>query len=404
MTFLVTIHDWFRSVISRFREWASTPFVKVSRARRRFKHRGNKWPKFVRYAIRAFLALVLLILVLQFWVSPETPEERTSFLQVSAQVIAGTVFALGLFFTWETLQVNREGQITERFTRAIDQLGHEKIQIRLGAIFALERIARDSARDAGTIGQILLSYLHESSSRGEVYTDYIPEDEVPEDHDTYIPGGIRASADVQAIVTVLGSNEMWQEGRPHRYEIKGIDLQRVDMTGLDFHRCDFSHSDLRYSEAVATHFEESDMESTELEHNVFYGSYFQHARFQRCNLWDVSFQHGNLQNSRFIMCQLNRVDFRNSDLTSAKFTLGAFSKVRFADAELSRSDFQGCQFSKSDFSRATLKGAVFRGADLSTCTGLTREQLLDTITDEETVLPDYLQNESDGPTTTGCPQ
>jgi hypothetical protein len=33
-----------------------------------------------------------------------------------------------LYFTWRTLQVNHEGQITERFTRAIDQLGHGMIR------------------------------------------------------------------------------------------------------------------------------------------------------------------------------------------------------------------------------------------------------------------------------------
>ena len=44
---------------------------------------------------------------------------RTTLLQG----LAGGFLFVGLYLTYRTIQVNREGQITERFTRAIDQLG-----------------------------------------------------------------------------------------------------------------------------------------------------------------------------------------------------------------------------------------------------------------------------------------
>ncbi|MFI5496709.1 hypothetical protein [Actinoplanes sp. NPDC051859] len=43
-----------------------------------------------------------------------------------------------------------QGQITDRFTKAVEQLGQpgrQKIDVRLGAIYALQRIMRDSAAD-----------------------------------------------------------------------------------------------------------------------------------------------------------------------------------------------------------------------------------------------------------------
>jgi hypothetical protein len=58
----------------------------------------------------------------------------------------------------------RTGQITERFTKAIEQLGEEdedgepRLEIRLGGIYALERIARDSVQDYGQIMEILTAY------------------------------------------------------------------------------------------------------------------------------------------------------------------------------------------------------------------------------------------------------
>jgi hypothetical protein len=75
------------------------------------------------------------------------------------QALAGAVLLAGLYFTARTYQLNREssartyeldreGQITERFTRAIDQLGDDKLDVRLGGIYALERIARSSRATA----------------------------------------------------------------------------------------------------------------------------------------------------------------------------------------------------------------------------------------------------------------
>jgi Pentapeptide repeats (8 copies) len=48
--------------------------------------------------------------------------------------------------TAQTLEVER-GQITERYTKAIDQLGSDKLDVRLGGIYALESIAHDSGED-----------------------------------------------------------------------------------------------------------------------------------------------------------------------------------------------------------------------------------------------------------------
>ena len=41
--------------------------------------------------------------------------------------------------------LSEQGQYTDRFGRAVEQLGSEKIDIRLGGIYALERLAKDSA-------------------------------------------------------------------------------------------------------------------------------------------------------------------------------------------------------------------------------------------------------------------
>ena len=100
------------------------------------------------------------------YVNPQTSQDKKDFLLLIAQSIAGIALIGGLFFTWwnmdiardttaknlqianETLRIAQDGQITERFSRAIDQLGdRDRLEVRLGGIHSLERIARNSEAD-----------------------------------------------------------------------------------------------------------------------------------------------------------------------------------------------------------------------------------------------------------------
>jgi hypothetical protein len=50
-----------------------------------------------------------------------------------------------------TLDATRDGQIADRYTKAVEQLGSTTIDVTIGGIYALERIARDSPRDHPTV-------------------------------------------------------------------------------------------------------------------------------------------------------------------------------------------------------------------------------------------------------------
>src|ERR687883_4415 len=80
----------------------------------------------------ALLVIVIFGLLLNWYIAPKTVGERKDLVQTLAQIVAGLGFFGTLYFTWRTLRVNREGQVTDRFTKAIAQLGDETLQIRLG--------------------------------------------------------------------------------------------------------------------------------------------------------------------------------------------------------------------------------------------------------------------------------
>ena len=74
---------------------------------------------------------------------------------------------MGFISDWANLKAVQEGQITERFTKAIEQLGaiddngKPRLELRLGGIHALERIAQESEKDHWPIMEVLTTYVRE---------------------------------------------------------------------------------------------------------------------------------------------------------------------------------------------------------------------------------------------------
>src|SRR5215208_7788629 len=130
---------------------------------------GRRAVRVVGVVALLVVVVVLLFLILNWYVAPTKPSERKDLVLALAQILGGTALLSGLYFTWRTLRVNREGQITERFTRAIDQLGKVEdgkklFEIRIGGIYALERIARESDEDYWPIMEILTAYVRQNAT------------------------------------------------------------------------------------------------------------------------------------------------------------------------------------------------------------------------------------------------
>jgi uncharacterized protein YjbI with pentapeptide repeats len=70
----------------------------------------------------------------------------------------------------ETQSDAKERRITDLYTKAVEQLGSEKAPVRLGGLYALERLAQDNEHQRQTIANVLCAYLrmpYESDEREE---------------------------------------------------------------------------------------------------------------------------------------------------------------------------------------------------------------------------------------------
>jgi hypothetical protein len=73
--------------------------------------------------------------------------------------LAGVGALVGLAYTGRTYRLSRAGQITDRFTRAVDHLASPNVDVRTAAIYALERRMNDSHFDRRPIIELLASFV-----------------------------------------------------------------------------------------------------------------------------------------------------------------------------------------------------------------------------------------------------
>jgi hypothetical protein len=178
----------------------------------------------------------------------ERIKQRQGVRSALLQSLVGILVLIGAYITAQQVRVSRQGQLTERFTRATDQLGSDKLNIRLGGIYALERIAKDSEHDRNTICEILSAFVRDNSpwppKLAGQYTQNAP---LPE-----IPSLQSRAPDIQAAMNVLGRLPP-AYGRMIRGmvnllastpDLGSVDLRRLILAEPDLHLANFERAHL----------------------------------------------------------------------------------------------------------------------------------------------------------------
>jgi hypothetical protein len=264
------------------------------------------------------------------------------------QAVGGLALLLGLLFTWrnvraiertsqETLRISQEGQITERFTRAIDQLGSDKLQVCLGGIYALERIARDSETDHWPIMEVLTAYVRERVPWKEEEprsTEETSPSEPQPPQNTQSPP--KLATDIQAILTVL-------ERRTRTYG-KGED-QRLNLGNTDLRGADIQRAHLEEANLLRAHLEGATLREAHLEGAILREAHLEGAILLGVHLEGATLREAHLEGAILLGVHLERAILWEAHLEGAILQ------------------------------EAHLEGATLREAHLEGAGGLTVEQL-----------------------------
>jgi hypothetical protein len=144
-------------------------------------------------------------------------------------MVAGMVVAISLHFTRRTVEIGLEVHITDRFTKANDQLGARSSigeplnEVRIGGIYSLERVAGDSARDRPVVEEILAGYIRQNSSFSVDSSHCTLPFEVPS----------ILAVNIQAILSALRrlrEEPVWDFDR--RLNLHGVNIRSGEMQGV----------------------------------------------------------------------------------------------------------------------------------------------------------------------------
>ncbi len=249
------------------------------------------------------------------------------------------------------LPITNDRAITDRFSQAIAHLASDKIEIRLGGIYTLERLAQESPDDYWLTIEILTAFVRERSARVEVLPSLklaasakIVDPIVPISS-RGLSRSPRIPTDIQAVMTILNRRDSSKDLPDRIIELRESNLRNADLNGIEL-----------------------------------WGA----------NLWKVNLRQAQLWQAKLAGASLGRANLSDASLWQADLEGAYLWKANLEGANLSEANLAQANLEGSNLKGANLEGANLINADLRKAVGLTRQQLSQAICDETTQLPDYL--------------
>lgn len=283
-------------------------------------------------------------------------------------LVAGTIAA---FVALGQLQVTRQRheeqtkadlrrRITESFAKAVEQLGSDKLEVRLGGIYTLERIAHESADDYWPTMETLTAFVRERTrwkeSDDNAVSGTVSRFYRSEPTQQFERG---APTDIAAVLTVI--NRRFSEDR-----IREADAGwRFDLRGVDFRHFVLRNAHLGRVFLTGAHLEGAFLNNAHLEEAILTNAHLEGAHLADAHLEKASLVGACLEGAYLADAHLEGAYLDNAHL----------SEVFFSGAHLNG---------------AFLRGAHLNGVDLSRAIGVTQDQLDHSNGNEATVLPEGL--------------
>jgi pentapeptide repeat protein len=227
---------------------------------------------------------------------------RNDVRMVGVQLVGALALIVGGALTWRTVWLTREGQITDRLANSVERLGEEeKVSVRVGAIYALGRVARDSRADHGAVMALLAEHMRATHPA------------VGEDGKRLELEWRRGvDPEVRAVAMVLrGRRVAWDPKEP-RINFSGIDFRNAPLQGVDLRDADLRRSNFR-----GAFLSDADLSGARMNEATLRA-----ASLQRCKLdgaaltgGDLSYAHAERASLRAAV--LDEVAWESTDLRGA---------------------------------------------------------------------------------------
>ncbi|MGB5632180.1 MAG: pentapeptide repeat-containing protein [Waterburya sp.] len=359
---------------------------------------------FFRRLARSFKALIDVIgkiITFPFWLFDKLPQlfantetrpfalDAVKTIISGASLIAAIIAAIGLFVNYQDAlkdrELTQERLVTDRFTKAVGQLGNSKEEVIIGGIYSLERIAKDSPKDQWTIMEVLTAFVRTNSSiPPEIQKLEERSEEKLKAFEKLEPVNIQ----IQAALTVIERRTPEQDytsDEDRKLNIKildlsnsnlsgakldGADLWDADLTGANLRNADLSGAKLSGAklsgaELIRAELIRAELIRAELWDADLTGASLRNADLSGAKLWDADLTGASLRNAKLWDAKLDGAELWDADLTGANLRGANLSGAKLRDAKLWDADLTGAELWDAKLWDADLSGAKLSGADLS---------------------------------------
>jgi uncharacterized protein YjbI with pentapeptide repeats len=227
-------------------------------------------------------------------------------------------------------ELTRQGQASERFTRAITQLGdQERVETRIGGIYGLAQVAEQAPDNNRPVGEVLLAYLNHLKRPKPPPTTALSEH----------------APDVQAALTVLTQYDKDRDGtKDYGWLSDRLDLHALGLYGVDLGGAALTGAVLR--EAV-------------LRFAVLRGADLHYAALTGADL-----RFADLHGADISQADLHGVNLGGADLSDAILSHTDISQADLYHADLGGADLSDTNLGGTDLTDTILTEADLRGANL----------------------------------------
>ena len=201
-----------------------------------------------------------------------------------------------------------QGLITDRINKAVEGLGKNKendkpvIEVRIGALLALERIAQDSIRDHISVMEILCAYIQENSpiTGEEPEIDKIDLNKKPR-------------KDIGTALNIIGRRHKWVGGKKYLKKEKQqnyrIDLRNCYLYGAGLDDANLNNAQFDNANLTRANLTKANLTNATLGYAILNGAYLDHANM--CGVW--------LVNAELMNAYMIRTNISNANLGFANF-------------------------------------------------------------------------------------
>ncbi len=302
-------------------------------------------------------------------------------------------------------QAAQDKQITERFTKAVEQLASPEIAVRLGGIYALERIANNSKDDHWTIMEVLTAFVREppplkAPLEEEKLLLELPT-HIQKAKDDKQPQKLRI--DIQAALTVIGRRDTKQDLENQKLDLSNADIAGANLREAKLQGANFYQANLQGANLDRVNLEGANLDEANLQWAKLCNAKLQKATLRRANLGHASLNWAELQGAI-----LNWAELQGAILDYARLEMAYLWCVNLRKARLCNTKLEGAILSKANLEGANFDGAVFKvtyldganmketsldvanleGINLSKVENLKLEQIQTAFIDSYTILPD----------------